>query len=158
MKDSIKSGLGFGITSGIITPLGLIIGLHSSTDSNIAIIGALLIIAFADTLSDSLGMHTSKEFNKSNSTTDVWIATITSFVSKAFVAISFIIPFLIFSQIIAIIINVTWGLSLLAIFSFYIAKTRKAKILPVIIEHVGIAILVLILSQCLGSWIGKTFT
>jgi hypothetical protein len=39
MNDSIKKGFGFGLTSGVITTLGLIVGLHSSTNSTLAVIG-----------------------------------------------------------------------------------------------------------------------
>jgi len=64
MKNSIKKGLGFGLTSGIITTLGLMIGLYFSTKSMLAVIGGIIIIAVADSLSDSLGMHISEETNK----------------------------------------------------------------------------------------------
>ncbi len=39
MKHSIKTGVSFGLTSGIITTLGLMVGLNSSTHSRIAVIG-----------------------------------------------------------------------------------------------------------------------
>ena len=52
MKRSLKSGFGFGITSGIVTTLGLIVGLSSGTHSELAVIGGILSIAIADGLSD----------------------------------------------------------------------------------------------------------
>lgn len=61
MKISIRKGLGFSLTSGIITTLGLIIGLNAGTGSKIVIIGGILTIAIADALSDSLGVHMSEE-------------------------------------------------------------------------------------------------
>ncbi|GAI31399.1 unnamed protein product, partial [marine sediment metagenome] len=39
MKHSIKTGFSFGLTSGIITTLGLMVGLHSSTGSKLVVIG-----------------------------------------------------------------------------------------------------------------------
>src|SRR3989339_547129 len=56
MKNSIKKGLGFGLTSGIITTLGMIVGLNSSTHSQAVVIGGVLIIAIADAMSDALGV------------------------------------------------------------------------------------------------------
>ncbi len=50
MKAQIRKGFGFGLTSGIITTLGLIVGLHSSTHSKLAVIGGVIIIAIADAL------------------------------------------------------------------------------------------------------------
>lgn len=39
MKHSLKVGFSFGVTSGIITTLGLMVGLHSGTHSKVVIIG-----------------------------------------------------------------------------------------------------------------------
>ena len=36
MKASIKKGFGFGLTSGVITTLGMMVGLNASTGSKIA--------------------------------------------------------------------------------------------------------------------------
>ncbi len=79
MKHSLKTGLGFGVTSGTITTLGLMVGLNSGTQSQIAVIGGILTIAIADTFSDSLGIHVSKKFENRYSIKEVWEATITTF-------------------------------------------------------------------------------
>jgi len=39
MKQTLKTGLSFGLTSGTITTLGLMVGLHSGTGSKLVIIG-----------------------------------------------------------------------------------------------------------------------
>ena len=54
MEHSFRVGMSFGLTSGIITTLGLIVGLHSGTHSKLAVIGGILTIAMADALSDVL--------------------------------------------------------------------------------------------------------
>jgi len=64
MKPSLKAGFSFGLTSGIITTLGLMVGLHSGTHSKIIVLGGILMIAIADAISDSLGMHISTEAGK----------------------------------------------------------------------------------------------
>jgi len=61
MKKSLKTGISFGLTSGTITTLGLMIGLNSGTNSRGIIIGGILTIAIADSLSDALGIHISEE-------------------------------------------------------------------------------------------------
>jgi len=48
MKHLLKTGLSFGLTSGIITTLGLMVGLNSSTHSDLVVIGGILTIAIAD--------------------------------------------------------------------------------------------------------------
>lgn len=157
MKDSLKIGLGFGVTSGIITTLGLMVGLHSGTHSMLAIIGGVLTIAVADAFSDSLGVHISREFENKSQKKDIWEATITTFLSKFFIALLFIVPILVFELSFAVKISVFMGLSLLAIFSYIIAREKKAKPLPIIFEHVSIATIVIIISQLVGALIRSHF-
>lgn len=157
MKKSLKTGLGFGITSGIITTLGLMVGLNSGTQSVLAVIGGVLTIAIADAFSDSLGIHVSKEFEDQSSYKEVWESTIITFVSKFFMAITFIIPIAIFELSLAVKISAICGITLLALFSYVIAKEKKVKPMPIILEHVSIAILVITLSQIVGSYIRSTF-
>ena len=57
MKQSLKTGFSFGLTSGVITTLGLMVGLHAGTHSRLAVIGGIVTIAVADALSDALGIH-----------------------------------------------------------------------------------------------------
>ena len=61
MKISIRKGLGFGLTSGVITTLGLLVGLNAGTHSKKIVLGGILLIAIADALSDALGIHISEE-------------------------------------------------------------------------------------------------
>lgn len=153
MKLSIKKGFSFGLTSGIITTLGMIVGLHSSTHSTAVIIGGVLIIAIADALSDALGIHISEEFENNHTAKEIWESTFITFLSKFIFALMFIIPFLLFSLSTAIIASVIWGMSLITIFSFYMAKQGNIKPYQVVAEHLIIAILVVIATHYIGDWI-----
>lgn len=155
MKISIRKGIGFGLTSGIITTLGLIIGLYSGTHSKMIILAGILTIAIADALSDSLGIHISEESSRKQKQKQVWESTISTFLSKFFFALTFIIPVLLFQLTPAVIISIIWGLSLITLFSYYIAKIRNMKPVKVIKEHVTITILVIILTYLAGSLISK---
>ena len=75
MKHSIKKGFSFGLTSGVITTLGLIVGLHSGTHSKLVVIGGVLVIAVADALSDALGIHISEESENKHTQREIWEAT-----------------------------------------------------------------------------------
>ena len=154
MKLSIRKGFGFGLTSGIITTLGLIVGLDSSTHSKIVVIGGVLIIAIADALSDALGMHISEEYEAKHSTQEIWESTIATFISKFVFALTFIIPILLFELNTAIIVSAIWGLTLITIFSYFIAKQEKAKPFSVVAEHLVIAILVIIVTHFVGDFVG----
>ena len=151
MKDSIKRGFSFGLTSGVITTLGLIIGLYASTESKFIVIGGIIIIAIADSLSDAMGIHVSEEFKKKISKKSVWEATSATFFSKLVFALGFVIPVLLFNLNLAIIVNIIWGLFLIACLSFYISK--KSSRLKVIVEHIVLTIFVVFATYGIGKFV-----
>jgi len=159
MNHSIKIGFSFGLVSGIITTLGLIVGLHSGTHSKLAVIGGLLIIAIADAFSDALGIHVSEESENKHTTKEIWQSTLSTFISKFVFALTFIVPVLYFKELSeAILVSVIWGLFLIGIFSFSIAKKEKKKTWKVVLEHLLIALVVIIITHFVGDWISLTFS
>jgi VIT1/CCC1 family predicted Fe2+/Mn2+ transporter len=157
MRLSIIKGSTFGVTSGIITTLGLIIGLDSGTHSKLVVLGGIITIAVADSFSDALGMHISEESENHHTTREIWTATLSTFFSKFLFAMLFAVPVLLFQLSTAIIISVVMGLGLIGILSYFIAKMQNAKPLRVIAEHLFIAIVVIILTYFIGEWIGNNF-
>ncbi len=156
MKSSIRKGFGFGLTSGIMTTLGLIVGLHSGTHSKLVILGGILVISVADAFSDALGIHISEEAgSKTIKTKEIWESTISTFLFKLIFALSFIIPILLLKLQTAIIISIIWGLSLLAVFSYYIAKQRNINPTKSVIEHLVIAIIVIIITHFIGDLVAS---
>jgi len=153
MKLSIRKGFSFGLTSGIITTLGIIVGLHSSTYSTLVVIGGIVVIAIADALSDALGIHISEESEIKHSTREIWESTISTFLSKFVFALTFIVPFLLFSLSTAIIASVIWGFSLIIMFSLYLAKQENLKPYKVVLEHLVIAIMVVVITHYIGKWV-----
>ncbi len=154
MKESLKTGITFGLTSGTITTLGLMVGLYSGTNSRGVVIGGILTIAIADSLSDALGIHVSEEADHTRTTLQVWVATVATFISKL-CAITFIIPVLLFNLPVAININLAWGFILLSILSYYLAKSQGVKPWKVISEHLIITFVVISLTHFLGKMIAK---
>ena len=157
LKHSLKTGLSFGLTSGIITTLGLMVGLSSGTQSKLVVIGGILTIAIADAFSDALGIHVSEESENKHTAREIWEATLSTFLSKLIFAMTFIVPVLIFSLPIAVSVSIVWGLSLLSIFSFIIAKEQNPKPWSVVFEHLIIALVVIASTHFVGDWISRTF-
>tara|TARA_Y100000034_G_scaffold133412_1_gene198806 strand:- start:1245 stop:1721 length:477 start_codon:yes stop_codon:yes gene_type:complete len=157
MKKSTKTGLSFGLTSGIITTLGLIVGLNAGTGSRLAVVGGILTIAIADAFSDALGIHTAEESQKENSMKQIWESTVATFLAKFFFALTFLIPILLFDLSTAIIVSVAWGLLVLGVYSFKLSKDRKMNSMRFVIKHLSIAILVVIITYFVGKWIGLVF-
>ena len=156
MKESLKTGVTFGLTSGTITTLGLMIGLYSSTNSRSVVIGGILTIAVADSFSDALGIHISQEADPTQTTLEIWAATIAAFLSKLY-AIIFVVPVLLFDLSVAIKINMICGVSLLTVLSYFLARSQGTKPWKVILEHLTIIIAVVALTHFLGKLIAAFF-
>ena len=155
MKHSTRVGFNFGLTSGIITTLGLMMGLYSSTHSKLAVFGGILTIAVADSLSDAFGIHIAEEGEADHNTKEVWSSTISTFLAKFFFTLIFGVPILIFHLQTAVIFNIILGLIILSVLCIFIAKREKANTLKVIFGHISIAILVILLTDYLGKLISK---
>lgn len=153
MKKSLNVGFSFGLTSGIITTLGLLIGLNYGTHSKLAVLGGIFTIAVADALSDALGIHISQESQKIRAK-EIWESTFATLISKFIFAMSFIVPVLIFTLPTAVAVSIVYGLILLSILSYYVAKRENKKPSNVIMEHLIIAVLVIILTYIIGNMIG----
>lgn len=158
MKHSYKIGFSFGLTSGIITTLGLLVGLNSATHSKLVITGGILTIAVADSLSDALGIHVSEESEGKHSHKEIWQSTFSTFLTKFFTALTFLIPVLVFKLSLAISVSIIYGLILIGALSYYLAKKqKKAKPWKIISEHLFIALAVIIITHYLGILIAKFF-
>jgi len=159
MKISIRKGVSFGLTSGIITTLGLIIGLNSSTHSKIVIFGGILTIAIADAFSDSLGIHLAEESGPKKIThKEIWESTISTFLSKLLFSLTFLIPFIFFDLRKAIIISLVYGLLLITLLSYYAAKWKEGSVVRSISEHLAITIFVIFATHYTGAWIAGIFS
>jgi vacuolar iron transporter family protein len=157
MKRSMLSGMSFGLTSGIITTLGLMMGLSASTHSKIVVVGGVLTIAIADAFSDALGVHISEESENMHTEREIWTSTISTLFSKFLFASTFLIPVLLLDLSWAVAVSVAWGFIALGFLSFVIARMQNKKPALVICEHLTIAALVIVTTHFVGLWIGKVF-
>ena len=135
--------------------MGLMIGLHSGTHSRAVVIGGILTIAVADAFSDALGIHMSEESENRHSVRQIWEATLATFVAKFVVALTFVVPILLFPLSTAIGLSVAWGLSLLSFFSFLMAREQKARAWKFILEHLLIALAVIFIAHFVGDLISQ---
>jgi len=154
MKDSLRTGVSFGMTSAVITTLGLMVGLHSGTHSKIVVLAGILTIAVADAFSDALGIHVSEEAENTHTAKEIWGATVVTFLTKFLFAMTFVVPVLLLSLSAAIIVNLIWGLSILTVLSYIIARSQGKPPWKIVGEHLMIAIVVIAVTHWLGDWIG----
>lgn len=143
-----------GATAAITTSMGLIAGLTQGDSAKTGIITGLLIIGIADNISDTLGLHMYKE-SEGASDQDVNSFTYGNFIVRLLLALTFILIVLFFSSTTAFIISSVWGLVLLAVLSYLIAKSKKINHWQQIIRHLLVAIIVIAGSKLLGNLILK---
>jgi len=157
MQHSIKVGLSFGLASGVITTLGLMVGLNAGTSSKMVVLGGILTIAIADSMSDAMGIHMSEESENVHTTKEIWISTMTTFIAKFIFALSFVIPVLLFELQTAIIVSIIWGFFLIIASTIYHSRKHKHAIVPQVLEHVIVAVIVLVATQLVGQGIAQYF-
>jgi VIT1/CCC1 family predicted Fe2+/Mn2+ transporter len=150
------SRFSFGITSAIVTSLALMIGLNQTKDPRTSIVGALLLIAIADNIADSLGIHIYRE-SVPGTEGNPNVNTISNFATRLGVMMLFVAAVLLLPLTLAIALSVAAGLALLVVLSYYIALNQKTSVPMSIVQHLGIAIVVIILSHFLGQAIGSMF-
>jgi len=158
MSVSIKKGLSFGLTSGVITTLGMVVGVNASTSSRLAVIAGIVAIAIADAFSDAVAMHVSEESEGIHSRGDVWEATMATFLAKFAFAMTFVIPIWFLPLDIAVLIDIVWGLSIMTVFNFLLARSQDERVLRAIFEHLAIAIFVVLITYIVGLFLSTIIT
>lgn len=141
----------FGSTAAIVTSMGLIAGLSSIDSTKASLIAGLLIIAIADNISDTFGIHIFQE--SSSDIKPVKNIVISNFLARLIVSFSFILIVILFSSPLFQIVSVTWGTFILSILSYLIAKVKKTSVIKEIIYHILLALVVIAVSQLLGCFI-----
>jgi len=58
----------------------------------------------------------------------------------------------------AVIASIVWGMFVIIVLSYFLARTQKASPVAIIAEHLGIAILVIVFSHLIGAWVSRTFS
>lgn len=157
-KHSLQVGFSFGITSAIITTLGLMVGLNSGTHSKAVVIGGILTIAIADAFSDALGIHIAEESEKIHSHMEIWQSTIFTFIAKFIFSAIFIFPVLFLDLSQAIFVNIAIGALWLCALSYKIADGSPLERLRVAGEHLAVAVIVIILACWTGSCVSRYFS
>jgi VIT1/CCC1 family predicted Fe2+/Mn2+ transporter len=150
LGHSLSVGISFGVTSGIITTIGLLVGLSAGTNSRTAVLAGILTIAVADSLSDALGIHISEENEGVHTAREVWGATGATFASKLIMALTFVIPVVLLPLDTAVIVAIVWGAASLTLLSIDMGRRQGIDPRPIVLEHLGVATLVVLAAQALG--------
>lgn len=161
-SHQLITGMCFGLTTAVITSLGMIVGMHSATSSKLAVVAGIVVMAIADGLSDAVGLHTAEEAEVENGKSkhtpkEIWLTTLFAFLSVAGFTLTFAIPILIFPVETAVFLAIAWGILLLILLNFCVAKIRKENPVKLVFEHILLAIFVIIVSHLVGNLIAAGF-
>jgi VIT1/CCC1 family predicted Fe2+/Mn2+ transporter len=149
------SRFSFGATSAVTSSLALLIGLNQLGVSKLGIIGALLVIAFADNIADSLGMHI---YAESKSKGHPKLNTLTNYLTRLGITLLPVVFVIVLPLPYAIAASIIFGLVVLAVLSYLIAKFHGLDPGREVVAHLVVAILVIVASQLIGSSIRTLLT
>ena len=139
----------FGAPAAIVTSMALIVGLDAATVNKATVVGSLLIAGLADNLTDLLSIHIYQESEKL-AERQAFRTTVANFIARLAVSLSFILLFLVLPTSIAIFTCVIWGFFLLSGLSDILAKGRHVSGLSEISKHVGVAMVIIVISEAIG--------
>jgi VIT1/CCC1 family predicted Fe2+/Mn2+ transporter len=149
---SRKNKFVFGSTSAIITNLALIVGLNNSVNAKLNIIAGILVIAIADNISDTLAIHMYQEA-EGLTKKEVWLSSCTNFLMRFLVSMVFIVLVVLLQLNVAIICSIIIGLFIIAIISYDLAKHKNMNPSKTIMNHLLVALIVILASNFLSNWI-----
>lgn len=143
-------GIAFGIMDGVITALGILMGLSVFENKLVLFVG-IIVAGIADAFANAAGMHVSEEMEKLHEAYEVWKSTFYAFFSTISVFVLLAIPllFLFLSQ--AIFVSWIIGIILL-IWLGYLVGEKGGK-LKIIAEYLIGGITISLISFWLGSYV-----
>jgi len=144
--------ISFGGTAAIATSMALIVGLDAANAGRAVMVSALLIAAVADNLTDSLSVHMYQESERLEQK-EAFVGTVANFVTRFVVCLSFVLIVTLLRGHAAVIGGIVWGMSLLAVLSCLLARHRKVSATGEVAKHLGVALVIVLVSKSIGHWI-----
>ena len=132
------SRISYGGTAAIVTSMTLITGLNAVGTGKSTLITALLIIALADNITDSLSIHIYQESERLDER-EAFIGTLSNFTTRLLGSLSFVLIVLVFPPKVVVLVSIVWGNLLLGVLTYFLARERNVRILPEVIKHLIVA-------------------
>lgn len=145
--------ISYGGTAAVVTSMALINGLVAADATRPVIVSTLLIAALADNLTDTLSIHIYQESEQLNKK-DALTGTVTNFLTRLLFGISFILLVGLFPLPYIGKAAIIWGMLLLAVLTYLVARERNVKPLPEVLIHLLAASVVITVSMMIGHYIG----
>ncbi len=148
--------ISYGGTAAVVTSTALLSGLSAAGGTRPVMVSALLIAAVADNLADALSIHIFQE-SEHMDTRDAVIGAVTNYLARLLLCVSFIPLVIIFPLADIEKAAILWGMSLLVVLTWLVARERGANVLTEVAKHLLVALIVITASMTAGHWIGRLF-
>jgi VIT1/CCC1 family predicted Fe2+/Mn2+ transporter len=132
------SRISYGGTAAIVTSMALITGLNAAGTGKSTLITALLIVALADNITDSLSIHIYQESERLDER-EAFIGTLSNFTTRLLGSLSFVLLVVVFPPKVVVLGAIVWGNLLLSVLTYFLARQRNAGVLSEIIKHLLVA-------------------
>ena len=142
----------FGGASAVVTSLGLIVGSAAAQTSRASLLEALLIVALADNLTDALGIHIYQESEKLEGH-HAFAATLGNFATRLAICGTFLLLVAALPAGSAVMVSLAWGLALLGLLTWLVARSRGVNPVSEVGKHLAIALAVIVMSVGIGMLI-----
>jgi len=114
------------------------------------------VIAIADNIADSLGIHVYRE-STAPAPENTKIFTISNFITRFAITLTFVLLFAFLPLEYAAVSCVVLGLAILCFLSYIISVRHKTNAFREILIHLGVAVPVIIISHFVGQLIFSLF-
>ncbi len=142
----------YGGTAAIVTSMSLIVGFDTAAMAKATILTGLLVVAIADNLTDSLSIHLYQESERLERRI-AFHATLSNFATRLGLSFSFVVLVLLLPPSAAVITSIVWGLSLLSVLTYLIARDHGRSPIREIAKHLLTTMAVILISKAIAYFI-----
>jgi predicted adenylyl cyclase CyaB len=147
--------LAFGITSGILTTIGVLVGVNSATADRLAVVAAVVAIAVADSCSDAFGMYMARVSERGVAPKQALRHALGTLLGKAFLPLTFLGPLLVLPLDVAVWVDLAWGALALALLSAEQAVVEQRPVARRIARNLGLAVVIVANSILAGLLVAR---
>jgi len=147
-----KQGAVFGFMEGIVMLMGVLIGLATTGERRIAIIG-VLVAGVADAFANTAGFFASEESEGIHTKREVTLASLYCLIATIVATIIIIIPLILLEMKTAIYISFIIAIITLTLIGIYISKQTKEKTWKAITKYLIIGVITAIATHYIGTLI-----
>ncbi len=147
--------LTFGITSGILTTLGVLGGVNAATESKLSVVAAIAAIAVADSASDAFGIYMAKSAERGVGSGAAIRYAVGTLAGKFFFPLTFIIPIFLLPLDAAVAVDYLWGGCALALLSFEQAIVQERSPAAHICRNLALAAAIVAFSTAVGWMVAR---